>query len=310
MNRSPRPVLIDTDTGVDDALALMLAFHSPELSVRAITPVAGNAPVDRCTRNVRGLLQVLHPATVPEVGRGASRPLRRALTTAPEVHGTDGLGGISATLPAARVPVVDGVDLILRMSQRYGRLLTIIALGPLTNLARALRRKPDVFRRVGRIVSMGGAFSVPGNTGPVAEFNVFVDPDAAAEVYGSGIPITIVPLDVTEQCRFTRDELRTLAPGRSPKISRLVLSLARGYMEYHRMTEGFVGGYLHDPLAVAVAAQPSLVRCEPSRVVVERDGHSLRGMTSKVGVRRSSVEVAVQVNRTRFRRLFHSRLLP
>jgi inosine-uridine nucleoside N-ribohydrolase len=312
----PIPVLIDTDAGVDDALALMLAFRSPELSVKAVTTVAGNVGVRHCTRNVLAILNLLQVPERPEVAEGSHKPMRRRLFSAPEVHGKDGLGDVRASLTkvAGRNSFHhDAVDTIIHTSQKYGKKLTIIAIGPLTNLALALAANPRAIHKAGRIVSMGGAFRVPGNTGPIAEFNYFVDPEAAHTLLNSGLPITVIPLDVTEQLAVLRRELEYRAHARPSRVAKTILRFTRRYMLYHQKTEGFNGGYLHDPLAVAVAIDPSCVETRRAHVDVECSGTFTRGMTvadfrRRPGRKENSVKVALRVDRERFFRFFHGRL--
>ena len=309
-----KPILIDTDTGVDDALALILAFRSPELSVKAITTVAGNIEVHKCTRNVHLVLDLLQVKDRPIVAQGAKKPLRRPLVIASEVHGFDGLGGLSQSLPASEPHKTgNGVNTILEFCDRYGSKATIVAIGPLTNLALALRSDPRVFRKAGRIVTMGGAFRVPGNTGPVAEFNYFVDPEAAHKVLNSGIPVTVIPLDVTHQVVLMRKEMEYRAARRANNVAMAVLKMTRDYMLYHQDTQGFNGGYLHDPMAVAVAVNPALVKTRRTHVDVESKGEFTRGMTvtdftDRRPGERGNVHVALTVERDRFLRLFHERL--
>jgi len=309
-----RPVLIDTDAGVDDALALILAFRSRELSVKAITTVAGNVEVKKCTRNVYRILDLLQVKDRPVVAEGARRPLRAPLLVASEVHGKDGLGGVSAKLPPVRnVKPEKAVETILQLCRRYGKRLSIITIGPLTNIALALKSDRRTVLRAGRIISMGGAFHVPGNTGPVAEFNYYVDPDAAHAVLTSGLTVTVIPLDVTHQVVVMRSEMEYRARRRASHVARTILDITRDYMLYHRATQGFNGGYLHDPLAVGAAIDPTLVRTRPVHVDVEAAGTYTRGMTVADFRRRISrstqtVDVALKVDRDRFLRLFHERL--
>jgi len=310
----PKPLLIDTDTGVDDALALILAFRSPELSVKAITTVAGNVEVQKCTLNVHRVLDLLQLQDRPIVAQGARHPLRRPLFIASEVHGSDGLGNISKSLPPVKpFKVGNGVKTILGFCDQYAAKGTIVAIGPLTNLALALKSDPRKMRKLGRIVTMGGAFRVPGNTGPVAEFNYFVDPEAAHIVLNSGIPVTIIPLDVTHQVVLMRKEMEYRAARRASKVALAILNMTRGYMRYHIPTQGFNGGYVHDPMAVAVAGDASLVKTRSVHVDVETKGAFTRGMSvSDFHERRTAgrklVQVALTVDRDRFLRMFHERL--
>ncbi|MBI3586254.1 MAG: nucleoside hydrolase [Ignavibacteriales bacterium] len=309
----PKPVLIDTDTGVDDALALIVALHSPELSVKAITTVAGNVEVQKCTRNVLLLLELLKVKDRPLVAQGATKPLRQKLVTAPEVHGKDGLGGISFKKSTTRKTSLTAVETILDACNTWGKKLTIVAIGPLTNLAQAWKKDSKSLRKVGRIVSMGGVFRVPGNTGPVAEFNYFVDPDAAHVLFNTGLPITVVPLDLTHQIVLMRREMEYRAKRRASRLTSTILRLTKFYMQYHKKIDGFYGAYVHDPIAVAVAIDPTLVQTQNMHVDVETEGQYTRGMTvadfrktSRHG--EQTVDVALTINRERFLKLFHERL--
>ncbi len=323
----PVPWLIDTDPGIDDALALLLAFASPEVSVEAITSVAGNVPVDLTTANVHRIVSIGAPGAPIRVARGAAAPLRGPLVTADEVHGDDGLGGISLlregdgrlrypALPTApgAAGSVDGADLILEMAERFPGELVIVALGPLTNLAVALERDRDRLGGVARIVIMGGAIAVPGNVTPSAEFNFHVDPEAAAAVFRSGLPLEIVPLDATEQVRLRRGDLAAaLARGRAP-VARFIDDFT-GHLFALGDRRGDEGFALHDPLAVGVALDPSLVELEPYHVDVEDEGRVTRG--ASVGDRRRlpaaeksapNCRVATTVHARRFVELFLARV--
>jgi inosine-uridine nucleoside N-ribohydrolase len=274
-------IIIDTDAGVDDALAIILALKSPELSVEAITTVAGNAEVEKCTRNCLLILDVLNSDRLPIVAKGAKKPLARALVTEPRVHGKDGLGGITHEYPSLRHRQAekDAVQVILDLVKEHSGQITIVAIGPLTNVACALHKEPRTMRKVKEIIAMGGAFQVAGNQGPVAEFNMYVDPDAADWVFHSGIPITLLPLDVTQQGVLQRSDVVRLARRGEHGLGLFIRRMTRRYMEYHKETEGFLGGYLHDPLAIAVAVRRNLVRYHDLHVEVETRGEITRGMT-------------------------------
>lgn len=308
-----RQVLIDTDTGVDDALALILALRSPELSVKAITTVAGNAEVQQCTRNVLYLLELLQEKGTIPVAQGAAKPLKKRLVTAPEVHGRDGLGNTNPRIRVSTAPRIKAEDLIIEQCRKYRNKLTIIALGPLTNIARALRKNPAVVQGIRSLISMGGAFRVPGNTGPVAEFNYYVDPDAAHVVLNSGLPVTMVPLDLTEQIVLMRHELEYRAKRRASRLAKTILRFTKFYMRYHRRTEGFDGGYLHDPITVAAALDSSLIQTRTVHVDVETKGEWTRGMTVADFRKNPArdlplVRVALKIDRERFLKLFHERV--
>jgi len=308
------PILIDTDAGVDDALAIIYAMRSPEIRVRAITTVAGNVEVDKCTRNVRLLLEYFSDAEKPEVVQGARKPMKADLVTAPEVHGVDGLGNTQPRQRHAQRSGGDrGAECIRDFCEAYSGQLIVVALGPLTNIARALKKYPKSLSKVKRIVTMGGAFRVPGNTGPVAEFNYFVDPHAAHTVMNSGLPITVVPLDLTQQMVFTRTEALQATRGSGSRLSAFVLQFTRGYMRYHLKTEGFDGGFLHDPMAVAIAADSSLARVLSMHVDVEQSSRLTRGMSvadfrRKPDATAPLVEIALAVDKKRFRKHFFQRV--
>ena len=306
-------LLIDTDAGVDDALAILYALRSPHVRVEAITTVAGNVEVELCTRNVEYVLDVARIAPKPVVAQGAHRPLKLNLVTAPEVHGNDGLGNIRAVSPhqTGRASP-DAINCIRRVLELHGKDLIIVALGPLTNIARVWQKYPQLLRRVGRIVTMGGAFGVPGNTGPVAEFNYFVDPDAADTVLNSGLPITVVPLDVTEQVVITKQDLANLGRFHPSRVLSFVRKCVGPYMRYHLQTLGFEGGYLHDPMAMAIAVDPSLARFASARIRVERREGLARGMTDTISGGKKTARVpkiAVRIDGRRFVRLFTKRVL-
>ena len=293
---------IDTDPGIDDALALLLAWGSPEVEVPAITTVAGNVPVDVGTVNLLRLLDLRRPSNRPVVGRGASRPLARPLVTAKGYHGDDGLGDVPDWPDVDLSSVVDdGVSIIVETARRDGQRLTLVALGPLTNVALALREDRAAFREIGRVVVMGGAVDVPGNVTPTAEFNIWVDPEAAAEVFECGREIDVVALDATRQVVLARAELHgALAqlPGRS--ASRIAAFTERGFrVDAARGTPGMV---LHDPLAVGVAIDPTLIEWERARLTATTAGETRRATGAP------NCRIARQVDRDRFVAMFLARL--
>lgn len=322
------PILIDTDPGIDDALAILLALGSPEVSVEAITTVAGNVEVDLATANVFRVLDVARPWDVarpgrrPRVARGATAPLVGPLLTAAHVHGEDGLGNLGGLWepdgrprypePSHTLQMLDGADLILETADRFAGRLVVVALGPLTNVALALRRDPRRLAQAARIVVMGGAVAVPGNVTAAAEFNMHVDPEAAALVFASGLPIELVPLDVTRRVVLTRADLRAALGRHGGSTARFIEDFTAHGFDFETQ-RGDGGMALHDPLAVGVAMDPSLVTLEPLHVAVECEGRLTRGMT--VADRRPhrdrpapTCRAALDVDAPRFLQLFLERV--
>lgn len=306
-----RRVILDVDTGVDDALAIMLAVRSAELDILGITTVSGNVPVARATANTLLVLDVLGAPDIPVVA-GAGAPLARRGFTAGEVHGGDGLGGVTARYPASARRAGEGAtEFLLEMIRRFPGAVTLVATGPLTNVAAAIRRDREAMQALHGITVMGGAIRVPGNVGPTTEFNFAVDPEAAAIVLGSGLRLRLVPLDVTEQVILTR-EAAERAKGRGT-LPAFIREMTAATMDFHAAHEGFDGMFLHDPLAVGSVADPSLVRTEPLAVAVERRGELTAGMAVADLRRRSHADptaaVCVEVNAARFLHFFSDRLL-
>jgi inosine-uridine nucleoside N-ribohydrolase len=298
------PFLIDTDPGIDDALALLFAWSSPEIRVEAVTTVAGNVSVDAASTNLLRLLALRRPDPRPVVAAGAPGPLARALSTATRYHGEDGLGDLPDWPPVGRLPrSPDAVAVILEAARRHGHELTIVALGPLTNLALALKEDATTVARVGRIVAMGGAVDVPGNVTPTAEFNMSVDPEAAHRVLAAGLPLEVVPLDATRQAVLPRAGMRaTLARASGPLASRIQGFSERGFRISH--SDGAQGMALHDPLAVGLALDPSLGTWETVRLAIGPDGETVRASGAP------NCRVAKGVESDRFIRLFLDRLCP
>ena len=298
------PVLIDTDPGIDDALALLFAWGSPELAVEAITTVAGNVPVEVATTNAFRLLELRRPVPRPPVAVGAARPLARPLLTAVKYHGQDGLGDLPDWAPVPERPVAAGAtSVILEAARRLGPRLTLIALGPLTNVALALDADAAAMGRVGRVIVMGGAVDVPGNVTPTAEFNLHVDPDAAARVFASGLPIDLVPLDATRQALLLRHELTAaLARTPGPVAARVAAFTERGFRVDRE--GGARGMILHDPLAVGVAVEPTVVTWERARLGIGHEGETRHAAGAP------NCRVARVVDRDRFLSIFLPRLCP
>jgi len=272
---------VDVDTGIDDALALLLALGSPELEVVAVTTVCGNAPVDDVVRNTAFILERSGAVRPPPLHRGAAAPLAVPLVTAPEVHGADGLGGLSDHLRPERIGPEgpDAADALLARAARRPGQITVLATGPLTNLALARRRDPERFAELRAIVAMGGTRHARGNTTVAAEFNWYVDPLAAEEVLGSGVTVRVIPLDVTGAALLTPKDLDASATTAPTARAELVGELTRAWIEFHRRAEGLAGGILHDPVAVASLLKGSPVRFVSARGAVESAEGYARGVS-------------------------------
>ena len=298
------PVLIDTDPGIDDALALLLAWGSPEISVEAVTTVAGNVPVEQGMVNVFRLLALRQPTPRPVIAMGAAEPLARPLVTGQRYHGEDGLGDLPDWPETAKPPLEpDAVSVIIDHARRLQRLLTLVALGPLTNLALTLRADAGAVSLIGRLVAMGGAVDVPGNITPTAEFNMYVDPEAAHRVLAARLPLYLVPLDATRQAVLPRAGIKSaLRRVAGPLAERIVAFTERGFRIDH--ASGSQGLVLHDPLALALAVDPTLAEWEPVRLVIGPDGETQR-MSGEPNCR-----IAKGIDTDRFLRLFLDRLCP
>ncbi|WP_099866105.1 nucleoside hydrolase [Pararhizobium haloflavum] len=271
-------IIIDTDPGQDDAAAILLALASPELDVLGITAVAGNVPLDLTARNARIICELAERRDVP-VFAGAAGPLTRPLVTAEHVHGKSGLDGPALDEPTMAMQVEDASAFIVRsILENEEQSVTLCALGPLTNIAEALHDAPEIAGRVREIVLMGGGFFEGGNITPAAEFNIYVDPEAADIVFRSGIPIVMMPLDVTHKVLTTRVRTERIAqlPSRAAKaLSEMLLFFERFDEEKY----GTDGGPLHDPCVIAYLLKPDLFSGRMCNVEIETMSELTRGMT-------------------------------
>jgi len=269
-----KKVIIDCDPGIDDAVALLLGLKSPELEIAAITAAGGNVPPEASFRNICRILEHLQFKTWPPLGQGLPAP---AHASAQEIHGTDGLG--NSNLPLTKAPAPDSAaELIIKtIAQNPGR-ISIIATAPLTNIAEAFKLRPSLADAIQELVIMGGAIEVPGNVSPSAEFNVFMNPEAARDVFRSGANITLLPLDITQKVIFTQEHLERIRQNESPTATLLSRIIPHSF-KTHQKFEGIRGCYLHDALAVAAAVRPSLFKTRRLFVDVETQGELTRGMT-------------------------------
>lgn len=271
----PRPIIIDTDPGQDDAVAILLALTSDELDVLGITCVAGNVPLDLTQTNARKICELAGRADM-KVFAGADRPMKRDLVTAEYVHGQTGLDG--PDLPAPTMPLQDqyAVDFIVETCLA-GR-VTLCPLGPLTNIALALERAPEIAEQIEEIVLMGGGFFEGGNVTPAAEFNIYVDPHAADIVFRSGVPITVMPLDLTHSALTSRARVAAFeALGTAP--GKATAELLDFFERYDAEKYGSAGGPLHDPNVIAFLLRPELYQGRHINVEVETKSELTMGMT-------------------------------
>ena len=272
-------LIIDCDPGVDDAVALMLAFGSSEFELLAVTTVGGNVPLDKTTRNARMLRQIAGREDVP-VHAGADRPLRRKPAGASEFHGAEGLGFMAPFKPAKAVADGHGVDAILNaVAAREPGTVALAVLGPMTNLALALRREPMLAKRLGPVAIMGGARSEGGNMTASAEFNVWADPEAADEVMRSGLPVVMFGLDATHQVRATDERIGTVAAIGTPRAD-TAAAMMRFSQKVEREIVGSEAPPVHDVCPVAWLATPELFELKPCRINVETQSELTRGHTA------------------------------
>ena len=278
----PQPTVLDVDTGLDDALALLLALRSPEINVVGVTTVAGNVTLPDVLRNTRHVLDTASATGVP-VAAGTAAPLVRPLTTATFFHGPHGLGDVDVPEPT-RAPVVEpAAQLLCQLAAEYRGQLTVIATGPWTNIALASRLDPEFAGNLRQLVLMGGAVTVSGNVTPVAEANVYNDPEAAHMVLASGAMPEIIGLDVTLQALWRPAEQETARQrvqeqSAADPVARLAVDLLDWYLRAD-LAVGLAGSPLHDPVAVAAAMWPGLFTLEPRHVSVELASELTRGQT-------------------------------
>lgn len=272
-----QPVILDCDPGHDDAIALILALASPELDVLAVTTSAGNQTPDKTLNNALRILTLLGRDDIP-VAAGAPKPLARELIIADNVHGESGLDGPKLPDPAFAPQAMTGIELMAKCLRESPQPVTLIPTGPLTNIALLLAAHPELKPRIARIVLMGGAAGA-GNWTPAAEFNIYVDPQAADMVFKSGIPITMCGLDVTHEAQVMDEDIERVRAITNP-VAQCVAGLLDFFMIYHRDPKwGFAGAPLHDPCTIAWLLAPELFHGVECRVDIETSGEHTVGMT-------------------------------
>ena len=270
-------IIIDTDPGQDDAVAILLALASPELEVLGITAVAGNVPLPLTASNARKVCELAGRTDVPVLA-GCDRPMARAPVTAEHVHGKTGLDGHDLPDPTMPLGEAHAVDWMVETLRREpDRSVTLCPLGPLTNVATALERAPDIAAKLARIVLMGGAYFEVGNITPAAEFNIYVDPEAAKIVFASGVPLTVVPLDCTHKALTTR--ARNDAFRAAGRVGTVVAGWTGFFERFDKEKYGSEGAPLHDPCVVAWLLRPDLFSGREVNVEIEVESELTRGMT-------------------------------
>lgn len=308
-----KKIILDVDTGIDDSLAIAYAVHSPELEVLGVTTCFGNVTMEEATRNTLVVLDHLD-SNVPVIP-GADKPLFRAPTkgNTTYIHGDDGIGNTFAAEPQRQALNKHAADFIVEQVRSLPYQVTIITVGTLTNLALAIMKAPEMVSLVDKVIIMGGAVTVQGNITPSAEANIYADPDSAEYVFRSGIPITLVGLDVTMKTLLPLQELQSWRD-KNTRISHLLADMTEFYIgAYENFYPGIGGCALHDPLAVGVAIDPKFVTTVPMHVQVDVEGLDSLGRT--IGDRRikpdaePNLEVCIEVDAERFLKHFLSRVV-
>ena len=276
---SARKIIIDTDPGQDDAVALLLALASPnDLEVLGITCVAGNVPLELTQKNARMICEVAGRSDVP-VHAGCDAPLSRPLVTAEHVHGKTGLDGPELWEPQLQLTEGHAVDFIIHSLRRHAPgTVTLCPLGPLTNIATAFQKAPDIVSRVKEVVLMGGAYFEVGNVTPAAEFNIYVDPEAAKVVFSSGVPLVVMPLDVTHKALATRPRVQAIR-ALDTRAGHFTADMLDFFERFDVAKYGSQGGPLHDPCVIAYLLNPELFSGRHVNVEIETQSELTLGMT-------------------------------
>ncbi|REK72051.1 nucleoside hydrolase [Paenibacillus paeoniae] len=279
-----KKMIIDADTGIDDALAILYALKSPSIKVEGITTVFGNINVEKATDNTLRMIQLAAPSYEVPVAQGAGKPLKRGNPQfGTHVHGANGIGNVE--IPASAQQVLDeaAADFILRKSHELEGELILVTLGRMTNLAHAIEKDPDVCQRIKHVYVMGGAVAVPGNVTPVSEANIWGDPEAAELVFDSGVPLTMVGLDVTMKTLLTGEHLDRLQQAcgeENDEMVNFIRESHRFYFDFYRSSNYFIDAApIHDPLTILIAEDPSIVTTQQMNVKVVCDSELCSGMT-------------------------------
>ena len=269
-------IIIDTDPGVDDSFTFLLALASPEIKLEALTTTQGNVTVEKATRNALSILELGRASHIP-VLKGSALPLVQPLRASAHVHGESGIGNAQLPEPQAKPVHGHAVDYLIERVLAESNELSIFPIGPLTNIAMAIRKEPKFAKAVKELVIMGGAVLEHGNITPQAEFNIYVDPHAAHIVFHSGIPITLIPLDVTHKCLLKQEHVDRLLKIKSP-ITQFISDAVEVYLRFS-YDHGFTGSALHDPLTLATVIAPELLTLKELYVGVDHSGGVSMGKT-------------------------------
>lgn len=303
-------ILLDTDPGIDDALAILLALASPEVTLEGLSIVHGNCSLEQATINGLSVLELAQASHIP-VAVGCALPLVQPSFLAPETHGNTGLGYANLPGPQGNPIGRHGCDFLIETIMASPGEITLLAIGPLTNVALAIRQEPRIVGALKELIIMGGAIRHEGNTTALAEFNTFADPHAAHIVYHAGIPTTLVPLDVTYQCVLTKPDVDRLLRIESP-LTGFIADATRFYMEFHEEYQGVEGCVINDPLALALTFAPEL--CDYREIPVEVDISGGISMGKTIGdlynydKKPANMKVALNVRPRDFIELFLERM--
>lgn len=263
----PKHIILDSDPGIDDSLAILFALASPELVLDGISTIHGNVSTAQTTTNALSILELAKASHVP-VYQGCDLPLVKESLLSPETHGDTGLGYAKLSAPQRQARAQHGSDFLIQQIMSSPNEITLVAIGPLTNVALAIRKEPRIIQNIKEVFIMGGAIKHQGNTTPLAEFNTYVDPHAAHMVFHSGMPIILTPLDVTYQCIFLKEDLDRLLKIDSP-ITKFISDATRFYMEFHDEYQKIDGCVINDPMTLALTFMPEI--CDYEDLYVDVD---------------------------------------
>lgn len=296
-----RKIIIDTDPGHDDAMAIMLAVKSDLFDIQAITTVCGNSTIANTTRNARYVLNLLERADIP-IYSGSSKPLKRSLIKA-VVHGKSGLEGIDPTNKSELTN--DAVEQILSLVKKNPKEIILVTLGPLTNIAKAIIKDPKAMLKVKEMIIMGGAIKVPGNKNRVAEFNIFVDPEAADIVFKFPVKKTLVPLDACNHVRLSLADFKEI---KNAKLRIELLKMVKPYISNIARDEGVKAALMYDPLTIYFLINPKAAKAYPCNIEIETRGELTRGMTvadlRKKPIAKNNVIVVKYIDPANFKKCF------